>query len=382
METQFCGAGFVTAPQNRLTRRQLPQCSVADQHAVDYAHVFHPLIDDFLLSVFVAILLHAKAIDLIEEAVESSHVFVGRRVTEVLIFGPGTRGVDEHLVILNQTGVFSGAGLAGVYLSRSYITLKLFFSLVDVNEGVRGPRYDEAGGMSVADGHSFSAKWRLLSFRGLGFVTNLLNTVEARVLGALVEKEITTPEYYPLSLNALVNACNQKNNREPVMSLDEDTVRQALHGLEDDRLAGPRRGGDSRVTKYEHHLQEVFNFTRGEGAVLCVLLLRGAQTPGELRGRTERMHRFEELEDVLGALQRLIQREPPLAKALPRQPGTKETRYVHLLSGEVEELAIESGYGTVEAASSDERLARLEAEVIELRHEVAELKERLGKIVG
>jgi len=236
--------------------------------------------------------------------------------------------------------------------------------------------------MSVAEGHSFSAKWLLLSFRGLGFVTNLLNTVEARVLGALVEKEITTPEYYPLSLNALVNACNQKNNREPVMSLDEDTVRQALHGLEDDRLAGPRRGGDSRVTKYEHHLQEVFNFTRGEVAVLCVLLLRGAQTPGELRGRTERMHRFEELEDVLGALQRLIQREPPLAKALPRQPGTKETRYVHLLSGEVEELAIESGYGTVEAASSDERLARLEAEVIELRHEVAELKERLGKIVG
>jgi uncharacterized protein len=212
-------------------------------------------------------------------------------------------------------------------------------------------------------------------------VTIFLNGVEARVLGALVEKETTTPEYYPLSLNALVNACNQKNNREPVMNLDEDAVREALRGLEEDGLAGPSRS-DSRVTKYEHHLQEVFNFTRGEVAMLCILLLRGAQTPGELRGRTERMHRFDELDDVLGALQRLMQREPPLAKALPRQPGTKETRYVHLLSGEVEGPVTESGFGAVEAASGDERLARLEAEVVELRHEVVELKERLGKIVG
>src|SRR5215475_4782470 len=106
-------------------------------------------------------------------------------------------------------------------------------------------------------------------------MTFQLSAVEARVLGSLVEKEITTPEYYPLSLNALVNACNQKNNREPVMQLDENEVRQALHGLEDDHLAGPSRGLDSRVTKYGHHLQEVFNFTRGEVAVLCVLLLRG-----------------------------------------------------------------------------------------------------------
>ncbi len=211
-------------------------------------------------------------------------------------------------------------------------------------------------------------------------MTILLNAVEARVLGALVEKEITTPEYYPLSLNALVNACNQKNNREPVMNLDEDAVRQALHGLEDDGLAGPRRGGDSRVTKYEHHLQEVFNFTRGEVAVLCVLLLRGAQTPGELRGRTERMHRFEELEDVLGALQRLMQREPPLAKALPRQPGTKETRYAHLLSGEIEiPKMARSG---VEATSGDDRIGQLEAEVAELRREMNELRERVERLVS
>ncbi len=209
-------------------------------------------------------------------------------------------------------------------------------------------------------------------------MTILLNAVEARVLGALVEKEITTPEYYPLSLNALVNACNQKNNREPVMSLDEDTVRQALHRLEDDQLAGPRRGGDSRVTKYEHHLQEVFNFTRGEVAVLCVLLLRGQQTPGELRSRTERMHPFEELEDVLGALQRLMQREPPLAKALPRQPGTKETRYAHLLSGDVE--VSEMAEVGVLAAFDDDRVARLETEVAALRQEVAELRVQLEKL--
>ena len=140
-----------------------------------------------------------------------------------------------------------------------------------------------------------------------------LTPIEARVLGALVEKDITTPDYYPLSLNALVNACNQKNNRDPVMTLEEDAVRDALGGLQSDRLAGPASGADSRVTKYEHRLQEVYNFTRGEIAVLCVLLLRGPQTPGELRGRTERMHRFEDLDQVQAALQRLMQREPPLA---------------------------------------------------------------------
>jgi uncharacterized protein YceH (UPF0502 family) len=211
----------------------------------------------------------------------------------------------------------------------------------------------------------------------------LLNAVEARVLGALVEKEITTPEYYPLSLNALVNACNQKNNREPVMHLDEDEVRQALHGLEDDRLAGPRRGSDSRVAKYEHHLQEVFNFTRGEVAVLCVLLLRGPQTPGELRGRAERMHRFEELEDVLSTLQRLMQRDPSLVKALPRQPGTKEIRYMHLLSGEVEGLIDApqpSNTAVADLSPDGERLSRLESEVARLREELAEIKEQVAKI--
>src|SRR5271166_5909209 len=124
-----------------------------------------------------------------------------------------------------------------------------------------------------------------------------LTETEVRVLGSLIEKDITTPEYYPLSLNALVNACNQKSNRDPVMQLDENTARDAPSGLQENRLAGPARGADSRVTKYEHRTQEVFNFTRAETAVLCVLLLRGPQTPGELRGRTERMHHFETLDD-------------------------------------------------------------------------------------
>src|SRR5208337_4293133 len=192
-----------------------------------------------------------------------------------------------------------------------------------------------------------------------------LTETEVRVLGSLIEKDITTPEYYPLSLNALVNACNQKTNRDPVMQLDEDAVRDALEGLQQQRMAGPARDADSRVTKYEQRMQEVFNFTRAETAILCVLLLRGPQTPGELRGRAERMHRFETLEDVQSALQKLMQREPPLAKVLPRQPGTKESRYAHLLAGDVEEAEgpVQAG-ATVERNPADaERIARLEEEV-------------------
>jgi uncharacterized protein len=206
-----------------------------------------------------------------------------------------------------------------------------------------------------------------------------LSSSAARVLGSLVEKEITTPEYYPLSLNALANACNQKNNREPVTHLDEDEIRQGLHELEDDGLAGPARGADGRVAKYEHRMQEVFNFTRGEIAVVCVLLLRGAQTPGELRGRSERMHRFEELSDVQSALQKLMQREPPLAKVLPRQAGTKEARYAHLLSGEPAEFAAHAE--VIESAGTGRGVAQLEAEVAALREEVAELRGQVEKVL-
>jgi uncharacterized protein len=205
----------------------------------------------------------------------------------------------------------------------------------------------------------------------------VLDQVEARVLGALIEKDITTPDYYPLSLNALVNACNQKNNREPVMSLDENTVRDALSGLQRFNLAGPASGADSRVTKYEHRLQEVFNLLRGETAVLCVLLLRGPQTPGELRGRSERMHQFEDLDAVQASLQKLMQREPPLAVMMARQPGTKEARYAHLLCGPMESAAA-STPGVTAAGSHEEeeaRMAKLEDQVAELRREVGELKQ-------
>jgi uncharacterized protein len=208
-----------------------------------------------------------------------------------------------------------------------------------------------------------------------------LTQTEVRVLGSLIEKDITTPEYYPLSLNALVNACNQKSNRDPVMQLDEGAVREALDGLQQQRMAGPARGADSRVTKYEQRLQELFNFSRPEIAVLCVLLLRGPQTPGELRGRAERLHRFETLEDVQSALQKLMQREPPLAKVLPRQPGTKESRYVHLLAGDVaEEDAVVHTGATVERSSADvERIARLEEDVAELWRELGEVKHQLER---
>jgi uncharacterized protein YceH (UPF0502 family) len=212
----------------------------------------------------------------------------------------------------------------------------------------------------------------------------ILTETETRVLGALIEKDITTPEYYPLSLNALVNACNQKSNRDPVMQLDENTVRDALASLQEHRLAGPAGGADSRVTKYEHRTQEVFNFTRAEVPVLCALLLRGPQTPGELRGRTERMHHFETLDDVQSALQKLMQRQPPLATVLPRQPGTKESRYAHLLSGDVSapEPATSAPIASSPAthgAIDPERITSLEEEVINLKREVSDLKDQLER---
>jgi uncharacterized protein YceH (UPF0502 family) len=208
----------------------------------------------------------------------------------------------------------------------------------------------------------------------------ILNSIELRVLGALVEKEITTPEYYPLSLNALVNACNQKNNRDPVMELSEGTVRQALDSLSEKALAGVSRRTDSRVVKFEHHLQEVFNFNRRETAVLCVLMLRGPQTPGELRGRTERMHRFDDLGEVQTTLQWLMKREPPLVKILPRQSGTKEARYAHLLAGDIEGWEAAPEPETTPDYSTAERIARLEDQVSLLQKQVDDLKETLAEI--
>jgi uncharacterized protein len=211
-------------------------------------------------------------------------------------------------------------------------------------------------------------------------VNILLNEVECRVLGSLVEKEITTPEYYPLSLNALINACNQKSNREPVMNLDEAAVRQALHSLDGQSLVRSISAADSRVTKYEHRLQEAFNFYRHEIAILSVLLLRGPQTPGELRTRTERLQHFDDLSAVQSSLQHLMKREPPLVKILPRQPGTKEARYAHLLSGDVESFEAKPNAETAATTISvdGERIARLEEEVAALHKEVAELKQQFS----
>ena len=214
----------------------------------------------------------------------------------------------------------------------------------------------------------------------------VLNEIEARVLGALLEKEITTPDYYPLSLNALLNACNQKSNREPVMNLDEGSVRSALRALDDNSLARSVSAADSRVTKYEHRLQEAFNFDRREAAIFCELLLRGPQTPGELRSRAERMHHFDDLGEVQSVLQRLISREPALVKVLARQPGTKEARYVHLLSGDAEpvsspaerEVPSTAHPRSTETTGGGDKLSRLESEITELRGDIADLRQQFA----
>ncbi len=203
-----------------------------------------------------------------------------------------------------------------------------------------------------------------------------LDAVEARVLGALMEKEIATPEYYPLSLNALVNACNQKSNRDPVVDYDDATVEQALESLRTKGLSTRISGRDVRVPKYAHRLAEVLNLGRREAAVLCVLLLRGPQTVGELRGRTERLYTFDDLEGVEAALTRLAELQPEaLVKKLPRQTGYKEGRYAHLLCGEVETA---EGAAATEPAergpSLADRVAALETGLAELKRQFEELR--------
>ena len=211
-----------------------------------------------------------------------------------------------------------------------------------------------------------------------------LTLIEARVLGALIEKEITTPEYYPLSLNALTNACNQKSNRDPVLRLEESEIRKALNHLEYQSLVRSVSSTDSRVTKFEHRLQDAFNFYHPEVAILCELLLRGPQTPGELRTRASRMHAFEDLESVHSALNRLEKREPPLVTVLPRQPGTKEARYAHLM-GDAPPVAPAPAAHTAAVrdddtapASSKDRVEALVADVVELRNQIADLQSQFA----
>ena len=218
-----------------------------------------------------------------------------------------------------------------------------------------------------------------------------LNPVEARVLGALIEKEITTPEYYPLSLNALVNACNQKSSRDPVMEVDERGARGALSSLEE--LGLVRVLADARVSKFEHRVRDGLGATpearlrRDEVAVMCLLLLRGPQTPAELRVRADRLYAFGDTADVLATLERLSAREEPLTRLLPRQPGAREARWRQLLTGGGEE----SIDGTTQMARTSEpttQSARHEAneglaqQIAALEERVRRLEERLERIEG
>lgn len=199
----------------------------------------------------------------------------------------------------------------------------------------------------------------------------LLNQIEVRVLGALLEKDLATPEYYPLSLNALINACNQKSNRDPVVNYDDATVQAALERLKHKQRSGP----GLRVEKYGHRLGD-WNLGRRELALLCLLLLRGPQTPGELRARSERLYAFSDLAAVEHTLQNLLDRQPPLVVRLPRLPGTKEFRFAHLLSGPPETLTAaeperQTPPQTLEAQLEElrSRLERLEAEFDSFRRQ-------------
>jgi hypothetical protein len=207
-----------------------------------------------------------------------------------------------------------------------------------------------------------------------------LNHIEARVLGCLIEKELATPEYYPLTLNALTNACNQKSNRDPLMALDEADVVRALDSLRRQRLAHQSAEG-VRAAKYCHNLEGLLRLEPQELAILAELLLRGPQTVGELRGRAERMTSFDDLAAVEALLTSLVDRDPPLATRLPRQPGRKEQRYAHLFSGPPE--VSDDSAAPIEPArrqvmAENQRLAALEAEVAGLRDELAELRAQLA----
>jgi uncharacterized protein len=200
-----------------------------------------------------------------------------------------------------------------------------------------------------------------------------LDAEEIRVLGSLLEKEITTPEYYPLSINALLNACNQKSNRDPVVHWDEDTLERALYTLREKGLLVSITGAGSRVPKYGHRISEKLNLGRRELAILCELMLRGPQTPGELRTRAERMHPFGDLAEVESVLDHI----PELVTKLPRRPGEKEARYAHLLSGQPPVSAVASLPDASPAQPSPaSRLSDLEAEVAQLRRELDGLKQQ------
>ncbi|MBU1487713.1 DUF480 domain-containing protein [bacterium] len=208
----------------------------------------------------------------------------------------------------------------------------------------------------------------------------ILNDVEARILGSLIEKEITTPEYYPITLNALTNACNQKSNRDPVVLYEQTTVARGLDRLRDKGLAITVHEAGSRAPKYKHSFREKFGLTQAEVAILCELMLRGPQTIGEIKARANRMYNFKEgLKEVEEILQGLMESEEPRTVKLPRQAGKKENRYMHLFSGEPEirqeEQILSLEAATLKVRTEDERIAKLEEELRSLRCDFDDLKQ-------
>lgn len=197
-----------------------------------------------------------------------------------------------------------------------------------------------------------------------------LDPLALRVLGCLIEKELSTPDYYPLTLNALLNACNQSSNRDPVLRLEEGQVLEGVEQLRSAHLCFVVNGGGARVTKYEHNAVATLDLSLQEEAVLCELLLRGPQTPGELRTRSTRLYAFADLNEVEAALSALMERETPLVLRLPKMPGSREARFAHLLGGPVAE-----GEAPLVALPAPGRLERLEGEVQELRQQLSELRE-------
>ncbi|CAV25792.1 YceH family protein [Vibrio atlanticus] len=211
-------------------------------------------------------------------------------------------------------------------------------------------------------------------------MNTVLSPIEARIIGCLIEKEVTTPDHYPLTLNSLTTACNQKSNREPVLSLSESDVLDAVDGLIGRRMVSDESSFNSRVNKYQHRFCNTefgdLQFTEQERAIICCMLLRGAQTPGELRTRTGRLANFSDVKEVESILEKLVAREAgALVVKLPREAGKRESRYQHLLSGEVDiEAFATASVSAVSSSASSEKFEELESEVASLREEVAELK--------
>jgi uncharacterized protein YceH (UPF0502 family) len=202
----------------------------------------------------------------------------------------------------------------------------------------------------------------------------VLNDSEVRILGCLIEKEMTTPEYYPLSLNSLTNACNQKSNRNPVVSYSEADVVRGLGSLQEKGLVRKTLTSGERVPKYLHMILDRFDLSRQEMAVLCELMLRGPQTVGEVRSHTERMSVFESLEEVENTMRGLAEYDSPLTLKMPRETGKKECRYMHLFSGGIETLHDFGGGPEAIQSSAQEKITQLEDEIAGLRNELEELK--------